>query len=298
MKEKKKSLLPLRSFPFECSESYGVSEEFRELHWHNELEICRIKNGHGIYLINGIEYPFQKDDIFIIHHDDIHLCHDDSSLVMQIIMFDSSLVLGDYSSPLDVEYLHVFQAASTNGRNLLPLCPPDTDQLLCLLDQIESESFAKSFAYELVLKSLLLQFLALANRLYSSSEAESPTGFVNTLNRQHTSQGINKKTALKIKAAVSYIDESFQDKITLAHLSEIAEMSIPHFSATFKLLSGISPIEYTVRKRIVIAKEALRETDTSILLISTNCGFGSLSNFNHLFKLYTGMSPREYRKQS
>ena len=271
-------------FPFECSDSIGVSEDFRELHWHDELEICRIKQGSGRYLINGVDYLFCTGDLFLIGPDDIHLCYEDKNLIMQVIMFDSSFVSGFSGSLSDHDYLRIFQTFqhTESWRHIKSsMLPPS---LLDLFDQIEIEYQSQSTGYELMIKALLLQFLAQLNRIISMCPNSEKTA------------GINKTAALKIKAAAAYIDTHYQDLITLDTLSQITQMSIPYFSSTFKSFSGISPIEYTIRKRIVKAKELLLETDQSVLSISMACGFSSLSNFNHLFKSYTGISPSTYRK--
>lgn len=284
MSEKKQTEFGKKQFPFECSDSYGVSEDFRELHWHDQLEICRIKTGNGHYLINGIDYMFHSGDLFLIGPDDIHLCYEDEDLVMQVIMFESSFVSGFSGSLIDRDYLRIFQTFqhTESWRHIKSdaVAPDLTD----LFHKIELEYQTQENGYELVIKALLLQLLALLNR-YASCEPDP-----------EKTPGINKTAALKIKAAVAYIDQHYQDLITLDTLAQITQMSIPYFSSTFKLLSGISPIEYTIRKRIVKAKEMLLDTDLSILSISLNCGFSSLSNFNHLFKSYTGMSPSTYRK--
>ena len=65
-KSRKPTLVEERHFPFECSTSYGVSDDYTALHWHKELEICYIRQGMGNYLINGTEYPFSSGDIFLI----------------------------------------------------------------------------------------------------------------------------------------------------------------------------------------------------------------------------------------
>lgn len=294
---KKHALTGQRKFPFECSDSYGVSEDFRELHWHKEMEICRIRNGHGKYLINGIEYAFEKNDIFIINNDDIHLCFDDDNLIMQVIMFDPSLVWSGSSSPIDAEYLRIFLNTGFGACNYLPNRLDLSKKLFELFDEIEFEYISKVDGFELVVKALLLQLLALINRHFISVKNNSYDNQIYKINQQGASLIINKKATSKIKVAVEYIDQYYYKKITLATLSNVSDMSIPYLCSTFKALSGISPIEYTIRKRIVKSKEELLETDHTILQIALNCGFGSLSNFNHSFKSYAGMSPSEYRKQ-
>jgi len=58
---------------------------------------------------------------------------------------------------------------------------------------------------------------------------------------------------------------------------------------------GRSPLEYLNTVRINKACYLLRSTENSILNISEDVGFHSISSFNRYFSRMIGMSPREYR---
>lgn len=280
----KPSLLDHRSFPFSCSDSHGVDENFRALHWHKEMEICYIKNGYGKYLINGKEYNFTKDDIFIINNDEIHLCFDDEDLIMQVVMFDPSFLWTSGSNPLDFEYLRPFFETESNFCNKLDGKSEYVSLISAMLAEIEQEYIQKSKGYELMIKSLLLKFMTLIIRHYAVSEVVS------------SEETVSKKATQQIKEVIEYIENNYNSSITLVDLAAINQMSIPYLCSSFKALAGVSPIDFTIRKRISEAKVALTSTDKSILRIAEECGFNSLSNFNHLFKSFVGLSPREYRK--
>ncbi|MDE6671425.1 MAG: helix-turn-helix transcriptional regulator [Ruminococcus sp.] len=79
-------------------------------------------------------------------------------------------------------------------------------------------------------------------------------------------------------------------------VDEPSTAGIPYLCSTFRSLTGISPVNYIIRKRITEAEYMLINTDKSILTISEECGFRSLSNFNSLFRKITGTTPKNYRK--
>ncbi len=284
MKIIKPSLLEQRSFPFSVSDSYGVDENFRALHWHKEMEICYIKNGSGKYLINGKEYNFTKGDIFIINNDEIHLCYDDSNLIMQVIMFDPSFLWSGGANPLDYEYLRPFFETESNFCNKLDGKNNYTPFITEVLTEIDQEYQIKSKGHELMIKSLMLKFMTLIIRYFSIAEPLP------------SQEVLSKKVMQQIKSVIEYIENNYGDSITLAKLAKMNQISIPYLCSSFKALAGVSPIDFTIRKRIFEAKYQLTNTSKSILDISQDCGFSSLSNFNHLFKSYVGVSPREYRK--
>lgn len=280
----KPALVEERFFPFECSTSYGVEEEYKVLHWHQEMEICYIKHGTGKYLINGIEYNFSQGDIFLISNDEIHLCYDDKDLVMQVTMFDPNFLQNGIATPFDYDYIRPFVESSECFCNKLNANDYITAQLSEILLDIETEYVAMQKGYTLMIKAMLLKFLALiirhcfANDQYSSKNT------------------ISQKTSEKIRQIITYIDDHYSENINLKFISEHFDISKPYLCSAFKTLTGNSLIDFLIKKRIIEAKILLSTTDRSILKISEECGFGSLSNFNHQFKSMVGYSPSEYRK--
>ncbi len=280
----KPALVEERFFPFECSTSYGVEEEYKVLHWHQEMEICYIKHGTGKYLINGIEYNFSQGDIFLISNDEIHLCYDDKDLVMQVTMFDPNFLQNGIATPFDYDCIRPFVESSECFCNKLNANDYITAQLSEILLDIETEYVAMQKGYTLMIKAMILKFLALiirhcfANDQYSSKNT------------------ISQKTSEKIRQIITYIDDHYSENINLKFISEHFDISKPYLCSAFKTLTGNSLIDFLIKKRIIEAKILLSTTDRSILKISEECGFGSLSNFNHQFKSLVGYSPSEYRK--
>ncbi len=94
----------------------------------------------------------------------------------------------------------------------------------------------------------------------------------------------------------SYIFENLSEKLSLAVLSQIAQMSPSHFSRVFKAQTGFSPYDYVLTARLNKAKDLLQKTDLSISQIAEATGFNSESNFIYFFTGNTGVSPTKFRK--
>lgn len=280
----KSALVKERFFPFECSISYGVEKGFRGLHWHKEIEICYIRKGTGKYLIGGTEYDFSEGDIFVIGNDDIHLCHDDKDLVMLVFMFDPNFLQSGPAAPFDYEYLRPFLESSGQFPRKIGSQESITIQLAELLMHIEMEYMSEQKGYDLMVKALLLQFLTLVIRHCFSEQG--------SVSKKH----ISSNAAEKIRSVIVYLEAHYAEEISLRSISEKFSISIPYLCSTFKAFTGVAPIDFLIRYRILMAKTMLDTTEMSVIAISENCGFGSLSNFNHLFKALTGASPMEYRK--
>lgn len=283
-KNVKPALVRERFFPFECSKSYGVEDGYKNLHWHKEIEICYIHEGTGNYLINGREYTFSPGDIFMIGNDDIHLCHNDKNLIMQVIMFDPDFLRSGYGTTFDYDYLRPFLESAEDFPRKIESCDPAAPRLVELLSEMEQEYTEMQKGYELIIKALLLQFFGLVVRRCLDQEFSCDE------------KRISHKAAKKIMEIITYLEENYADEISLGSLSEMFQMSVPYMCSTFKRFTGSSPIDYLIKRRIFMAKTMLNSTESSVIAISKDCGFDSLSNFNHLFKALTGISPTEYRK--
>lgn len=280
MKDEKPSLLEYLSFPFEISDSYGVDEEFQALHWHQEFEICYIKNGSGKYLINGTVYPFSKGDIFMISNNDIHLCYDESDLIMQVVMFSQDIIHKDSAFVLDFEKSSILLSRSRkiDAQNCY------NSKLSFLLSQMEEEYYSDQTGAELMITSLLVQFIVLSVRALSD-ELDTISSFP-----------VSSEIVSLIRSIIDDIDNNFSERTELAFLAEKYSISVPYLCSCFKKLTGNSLINFLIQRRLNEAKRLLISTDKSIIDISNECGFQSLSNFNHLFKNSVGCPPSVYRK--
>ena len=86
------------------------------------------------------------------------------------------------------------------------------------------------------------------------------------------------------------------DKVTVAELSEMYNMSEGHFIRQFKAYTGYTPLEYRASKIVENAKSLLSGTDMPITDISEALGFDDPLYFSRVFKKSVGVSPRDYRK--
>ena len=96
-----------------------------------------------------------------------------------------------------------------------------------------------------------------------------------------------------IAGVLRYINENFNDDISLDSLSEQFFVSKYHLSREFKRLVGTSVYRYIIQKRLIMAKQkmlaGLNPTD-----VYCNCGFGDYANFYRAFRAEYGISPKEF----
>lgn len=83
----------------------------------------------------------------------------------------------------------------------------------------------------------------------------------------------------------------------LPALLSLGNIGHEHMCRLFKKYIDTTPTEFINEQRINYAINLLRHSDMSILNISMECGFSSLSHFYHVFKEKIGNTPAQYRKQ-
>ena len=113
----------------------------------------------------------------------------------------------------------------------------------------------------------------------------------------HHKQRKTDASAARIARVLEWIDNCDEDTISIAQMAKVAGLSTSSFHRKFWEVVGITPKDYIIRKRIEIAREMLKNTDTSVIDIAMQCGFSTSQYFATVFRRYTGFTPSEYRKQ-
>ena len=87
----------------------------------------------------------------------------------------------------------------------------------------------------------------------------------------------------------------FAESISVEALAELVELSPFHFSRVFKQATGMSPLQFVTRERIVRAQQLVRETSRSLIEIALEVGYTSPSHFAQVFRRVVGVAPTEFR---
>ncbi len=133
--------------------------------------------------------------------------------------------------------------------------------------------------YELICSGLMQSALALISNEFHGEIANS------------TANGADK-----ISELISRIKMVPNLRITVSECADFCCMSKPHFTRTFKKITGMAPMQFILSIRIERAKELLNFTDKSITDISEASGFGDQNYFARIFKKTVGITPTQYRK--
>lgn len=99
-----------------------------------------------------------------------------------------------------------------------------------------------------------------------------------------------------IQKSISYMEEHYQENLSLKDISRIIGLSGSYFSYLFKQQTGKNYIEYLNEIRLEEAMKDLKNSDEKIVVIAQKHGFQNLEYFSRYFKKKTGESPARWRK--
>ena len=109
----------------------------------------------------------------------------------------------------------------------------------------------------------------------------------------HEKGAVKRRDIQQIKL---YLDERYQEKLTLESAAETFFINKHYLARLFKEQYGVTLTAYLQQVRITHAKHLLRFTDKKVEEIRIECGMGALPYFSRVFKKMEGISPSEYRK--
>ena len=100
-----------------------------------------------------------------------------------------------------------------------------------------------------------------------------------------------------VDAAVHFMKENIERRITLQDILNYVGYSSTRFSTLFKQQTGCSPLSYFNRLKIEYACHMLKVTDMHINQICYKVGIEDSLYFSRLFSKIMGMPPSEYREK-
>ena len=258
------------------SKKQQKTNSFR-IHHHTELELGYIMEGEGIYYLESERYDVHAGDLYLIRPNEQHCIPTihSSRLVSFNIHIEPYFIWSVCSDFIESYYLHLL----FNPELRIQHYYGDKRAEMERLRELSADPEANRFKIRRELLELLAAMLQ-ANEMPEGSDEKS---YIPT-------------KADEIQNAICYINDHLTEPLNLNDLAHEANMSRSYLSTHFKLITGVSPYEYLIIKRIELAVRMLRDTSLSVTETARKSGFTNLANFNKAFKRITGMTPREYRQ--
>ena len=109
---------------------------------------------------------------------------------------------------------------------------------------------------------------------------------------------VNTKSNQIIQSAIEYIENNYNEQITISQLASLCNMSESGFFKLFKKTTGVTPVAYKHNIMIQHAVDLVSNTSKSIEEISSFVGFASSNYFRKCFYEITDKNPSELRKRN
>jgi transcriptional regulator GlxA family with amidase domain len=100
-----------------------------------------------------------------------------------------------------------------------------------------------------------------------------------------------------VKKAQAYLESSLHEKISIDNLCSRFSVSRRNFDRRFIKATGNTPLEYSQRVKIEIAKKSFETTRKTISEVMYDVGYSDDKAFREVFKKFTSMSPIDYKRK-
>lgn len=253
----------------------GIDEiQIADWHLHREYEMILSLSETKNFYIGNDEVELRSGDIIFINSNVPHKCITNVGSTSVLLQFNISAV-GNLFEELKLSGIlgetkttyTVFESNSSINR-----------KITTCINKIREEYSRQDSYFDYFIKSYLQELIAL---LYRHGILTDYNKFL---------EGIPN-----LLPVLKYISEHYNEHITLADVSKVANIHSSYFCKIFREGLGISFIEYLNLVRISYAKTLLETTQKNITEIAFDVGFSSVSYFIKTFKKYNYYSPNKYK---
>lgn len=125
--------------------------------------------------------------------------------------------------------------------------------------------------------------------------------FIDSFVKSSAITQISKSNNLRdfyIKEALSFIEQNFQNDITVEEIAACCGLNRSYFGKIFHEVLGKSPQEFLISYRMTKATELLKLTSLSIAEVGSAVGYLNQLHFSRAFKKNYGISPRQWRNEN
>lgn len=244
-------------------------------HFHTEVEFVYVVSGRILIGANDEKRLLGEGDMAVFGSNDIHYFDSkDLSSRMIVVIFRPELVGKALNWPAEFRFDSPFISGAL----------PGLQSVKAILDRILEEMNGKAPGHRLIVQAGLLELCGLLERHLPARPLECGS-------QNRTSTGKRR-----VQRILSYIEEHYQEDLSVESMCREFDMEPSYFCRTFKKAIGMNFKTYLNSIRVLNAAGKLEHSDASITEIALDCGFGSVRTFNRVYRELRGGAPSDLRR--
>ena len=277
------------------------------LHQHRFYEMVLILRGSCQHFYRGTSIPLIPGDLFLIPPDQPHSYRFPENIALCNCQFYRD-ALGPTPEQFvsDIEYVALQQknssrkrlkdmqafrdtgsevslwhAGDINSQGIIHLDRAEREFIFSQLKTMLNEQQQQRSGFERV-KQMLLELVLIQLKRVQMSQFE------------RLGQDANWKDEM-VDAVLNTIEADVARKYDFHAIARAQNITITYFRSIFKSITGLSPVEYLNRVRILRALELLQATALSVAEVSERVGIYDTNYFSRLFKQIIGYPPSYFK---
>ncbi len=280
----------IRKLPIKASKSYTiydlVAPHFDPYwHFHQEYQLVVVLKGTGTRFVGDDIRHFEAGDMVLTgsnlphvwRNDEVYFENRGLTTRCVVIYFSLDFMGETFLGKEEMEGIKDLLDRAHRGLEIKnDLRDTVQEIMLCMLEQ-------QGFDGVLSLLNILDLLSKTDDLVFINKE-----GYINT---------ITDSDSKRMQRIHAYILDNFRGDIRLADVAALANLSPTSFSRYFKSHTNKTFSDFVAELRISLACKLIKKDDLSILQISHECGYKTLSNFNKKFKGIMQTNPFKYRQK-
>ncbi len=277
------------------------------LHQHRFYEMVLILRGSCQHFYRNSRIPLIPGDLFLVPPDQPHSYHFQENISLCNCQFYRE-ALGPTPEQFvsDIEYvalqqkntsrkrlqdmqafrdaggdISLWHAGDINGQGIIHLDRTARDFIASQMQNMLNEQNEQKFGFERV-KQMLLEHVLIQIKRVQMSQFES------------RDRDATWKDDM-VDAVLSMMEKDITRNYDFHAIARAQNISITYFRSIFKSITGLSPVEYLNRVRILRALELLQTTTFSVSEVGERVGFYDTNYFSRLFKKVIGYPPSYFK---
>ncbi len=252
-----------------------INESYMELHDHDYYEFSIVTKGEMIHHINGDTRKVYENTLLLLRPKDSHYItvEEDKKTFELFTLNVSKKFFTSFFELIDKE---LFDRLDQSELIEIPIANTSNRYFSNFISKTSTIYQNNNYPEE-ILSPIFLDLSSIVLHYYQDKI-------------------VSRNYSIVVNTMMELLHDKKNFSLSLSEISKKANYSYAHINRLFKSETGTTLAEYFASIRLEYAKRLIETTSYSIMDISIEVGFQSLSHFTKLFSKYYGNTPAKHRK--